>query len=82
MAVYVGQGDQEENVSTADKVVQRCEACDRETDDWVMFIAPNNTERIVCWSCQERDDKNYTMKPGHRAERSGGRYLPKSPKFD
>lgn len=63
------------NVSTIDKPVMRCERCDRETDEYVEFIHPDNSKHIVCWTCQERDDKNYNMKPQHRRERSGGRYL-------
>ena len=70
------------NVSTTEKPVRRCERCDRETDEYVMFIHPDNSEHIICWTCQERNDKNFNMKPEHRRERSGGRYLPKSPKFD
>ena len=70
------------NVSTVEKPIHRCEECDQETDDYVMFIHPDNSEHIRCWSCQQRDDKNFNMKPEFRRERSGGRYLPKSPKFD
>jgi hypothetical protein len=74
---------QPENVSTADKPLERCERCDRETDEYVVFVAPDNRESIICWSCQQRDDKNFNMKPDYRkTERSGGRYLRNSPKFD
>lgn len=74
---------QPENVSTADKPVRRCERCDRETDEYVMFVHPDNRESIICWSCQERDDKNFNTKPGYRTrDRSGGRYLANSPKLD
>ncbi|MBC7796970.1 MAG: hypothetical protein H7Z37_08865 [Pyrinomonadaceae bacterium] len=64
------------------KPIVRCERCDRETDEYVVNLTPDNITSFICWTCQERDDKNYTMKPSFRRERSGGRYLPKSPKLD
>jgi ribosome-binding protein aMBF1 (putative translation factor) len=70
------------NVSTIEKSVRRCEECDRETDEYVMYVNPDNSEHIVCWTCQQRGDKHFNTKESYRLERSGGRYLPKSPKFD
>ena len=70
MAYYTNPTDAEDNVSTADKPVRRCEHCDRETKDYVVFISPDNQEHIICWTCQERDDKNFFQKPTyHRVRR-------------
>jgi hypothetical protein len=74
--------NQPTNVSTVKKTLRRCEECDRETNDWVIFLHPDNSEHFRCWSCQQREDKKYNIKPGFRLERSGGRYLPKSPRFN
>lgn len=70
------------NVSTVENEMRRCEECDRETDEYVMFLHPDNTQHFRCWTCQQRDDKNFNVKASYRSERSGGRYLPKSPKLD
>lgn len=70
MAYYTEQSELGENVSTEDKPARRCERCDRETADYVTFINPDNTEEIICWTCQERDDKNYIRKTSyHRVRR-------------
>ncbi|MBC7798344.1 MAG: hypothetical protein H7Z37_15850, partial [Pyrinomonadaceae bacterium] len=42
------------------KPVVRCERCDRETDEYVLNLTPDNITSFICWTCQERDDKNYT----------------------
>ena len=77
----IEQEDITENINTVEKPVARCERCDRETDEYVMYVAPDNLESIICWSCQQRADKNFTMKDNWRkTERSGGRFLPNSPK--
>lgn len=70
------------NVSTAEKPLKRCERCDTETEHYVEFIYPeDNSMHTVCWSCREREDKNFNMRPNwHFRERSGGRFLPNSPK--
>lgn len=67
------------NVSTVKNALARCERCDRETDEYVKFIHPDNSEHLICWTCQQRDDKNFNARPNYRKERSGGRYLAKSP---
>ncbi|MCA1623882.1 MAG: hypothetical protein LC768_16770 [Acidobacteria bacterium] len=60
----------------------RCIECDTEVEHYVTFVMPSNEMRNVCWSCQDREDKGFNMKPEYRRERSGGRFLPRSPKFD
>jgi hypothetical protein len=64
------------NISTIEKPVRRCESCDRETDDYIMFLKPDNSESYICWSCQARDEKNFNVKPTfhrmRRALRNGG----------
>lgn len=78
----VEQGDLTENISTVDKPVRRCERCDRETDEWVLYVHPDNRESRICWTCQQRDDKNFNLRPGWRKnERSGGRFLSNSPMY-
>jgi hypothetical protein len=72
---------QSPNVSTVEKPVRRCDECDRETDEYVMYVNPDNSESLVCWTCQQRADKNFNMKSDwRRNERSGGRFLANSPK--
>jgi hypothetical protein len=64
------------------KPIVRCIECDREVDHYVTFVMPSNETRHVCWSCQDREDKGFNRRTEFRKERSGGRFLPRSPKFD
>ncbi len=40
----------------------RCAECDRMTDHYNVWLSPANEERVVCWECQMRDEKNFFAK--------------------
>jgi hypothetical protein len=56
------QSDLIENENTRQKQVRRCEQCDRETDEWIQFLNPDDTAHYICWTCQQRDDKHFNVK--------------------
>jgi hypothetical protein len=55
-----------------DKPVMRCSECDRETVHYNTFVMPDNEERVVCWECLERQEKNFNAKPGFQRESRRG----------
>ena len=75
------------NVSTMEKPPKRCEKCDREVTHYVEYIQPDDNQlHPVCWSCRERDEKNYNMKPSYRRIRrdlsgENARPRPEEPNF-
>ena len=40
----------------------RCTECDRMMHHYNIWLSPSNEERIVCWECQMRDEKNFFNK--------------------
>ncbi len=44
------------------KEIARCSECDRENTHYFSFILPSNEVKIVCWECQDREDKGFNMK--------------------
>jgi hypothetical protein len=51
------------------KPLARCTECDRETTHYFSFVLPTNEVKIVCWECQDREDKGYNMKPAWKRDR-------------
>jgi hypothetical protein len=49
-----------------------CERCDRECDDIVMRLEPDNSRHYICWSCLSRAEKYINLKPHWRRPRRGG----------
>lgn len=45
-----------------DKPEVRCAECDGMTDHYNVWLSPSNEERVVCWECQMRDEKNFFTK--------------------
>lgn len=48
------------------KPLARCSECDRETVHYFGFVQPTNEVKVVCWECQDREDKGYNMKPSFK----------------
>lgn len=48
----------------------RCAECDREMEHYNILLSPTNEEKVVCWECQQREDKGFFVKRGFRR---GGR---------
>jgi hypothetical protein len=44
------------------KTSVRCTECDGMTDHYNVWLSPSNEERVVCWECQMRDEKNFFTK--------------------
>lgn len=51
------------------KEIARCSECDSETTHYFSFVLPTNEVKIVCWECQDREDKGYNMKPSFKRDR-------------
>ena len=58
-----------ENESTIQKPIERCRECDRETDDYIRFLNPDNTPHFVCWSCLQREEKGFNTNPKWKRQR-------------
>ena len=52
----------ETDPKTTDKEPARCAECDRLMEHYNVFVSPTNEERVVCWECQMRDEKNFFAK--------------------
>ena len=58
-------------MATPDEAMSnRCERCDEETAHLIKFVGPDNSARMVCWSCLAREEKNYNLK---KTWKRGGR---------
>ncbi len=47
----------------------RCTECDNVRTHYFSFVLPSNEVKIVCWECQDREDKGYNMKPSFKRNR-------------
>ncbi len=55
-----------------EKPIARCSECDRETTHYFTFLSPTNDQRVVCWECQMREEKQFNAKRNfRRVSRSG-----------
>jgi len=55
-----------------EKPTARCSECDRETDHYNTFVAPDNSEAVVCWRCLARAEKGFNAKPDFSRESRSG----------
>jgi hypothetical protein len=55
--------------ATEEKVLPRCEKCDRETPQLIKLTAPDNSASYVCWSCFARGEKRFNLRDSWRRER-------------
>ncbi len=39
-----------------------CSECDRLMEHYNVYVSPTNEEKVVCWQCQMRDEKNFFAK--------------------
>ncbi len=53
---------EEMDPTITDKPLERCTECDRMMDHYNVWLSPSNEERIVCWECKMRDEKNFFNK--------------------
>ena len=51
-----------------DKPLARCVECDREMEHYNIILSPTNEQKIVCWECQQREEKGFFAKRGFRRE--------------
>lgn len=49
-----------------EKPAARCAECDRMMDHYNVYVSPTNEEKIVCWQCTTRDEKNFFAKRDFR----------------
>lgn len=62
----------ETDPKTMNKEPARCTECDRLMDHYNVFVSPTNEERVVCWECQMREEKNFfTKRDFQRRSRRG-----------
>ena len=55
-----------------EKPAARCAECDRLMEHYNVYVSPTNEEKVVCWECQSRDEKNFFAKRDfHRSSRRG-----------
>lgn len=45
-----------------EKPPARCVECDRMMDHYNVYVSPTNEEKVVCWQCMNRDEKNFFAK--------------------
>ena len=50
------------------KPAARCTECDNVITHYFSFVLPTNEVKIVCWECQDREDKGYNMKPSFKRD--------------
>ena len=50
----------------------RCSECDRMVTHYNTFITPHDEQRVVCWSCRERDEKGFFAKRGFQRDARRG----------
>ncbi|MCW5959799.1 MAG: hypothetical protein KIS76_06515 [Pyrinomonadaceae bacterium] len=51
-----------EKLKLPEKPPMRCVECDRVMEHYNIWLSPANEERIVCWECQMREEKNFFTK--------------------
>ena len=52
--------------------IRRCEHCDREKDNYILFLSPENIESCICWECLQREEKGFNAKRDfRRSSRTG-----------
>ncbi len=42
-----------------EKPPARCVECDRIKEHYNIYVSPDNKEKVICWQCMNRDQKNF-----------------------